>query len=168
MKLLKQLFLFLSFCVPGTVFSQIGNTNGQYDTAIKQVYSILELLNKGDKKALKELFSETSFQSKKEFQKIISSSNLKWVKEILTKNGIPERNDLVVAGWKTVSKDQNASFSLNITLYFKGQNVKKSSTDDHFCFNFYKASSGEFLFNGLLFFKKSDYLNSKKMGNYSK
>jgi hypothetical protein len=162
------LFIIISIIVPTVGFSQIGNTNGQYDEVIKQAYTLLQCLHIGDKKTIKRSFIESNFQSKKEFIKTISSSNMKWASELLKQNGTPDKNDIAIASWKTVSKDLEPNFSINITYYFKGQNVKYSNSDDHFCFNFIKNTKGEYFFNGLLFFKKSDFQNVKKLSNNSK
>jgi len=162
------LFIVIPTIVPTAVFSQIGNSNGQYDEVIKQAYTLLHCINTGDKKAIKNSFIESNFQSKKEFIKTISSSNIKWASELLTQNGIPDKNDIAIASWKTFTKDLEPNFSINITYYFKGQNLRYSNTDDHICFNFIKNTKGEYFFNGLLFFKKSDFQNVKKLSNNSK
>jgi hypothetical protein len=168
----RSIILALIVCfmyTPHLVFSQIGNTNGQYDDVIKQAYSLLQLLKESKKKELKEQFIENNFQSKKEFKSMLSSSNIMWSKDLLTSEGIPDKNDIIISGWKTVSKDlQSSSFSVNITFYFKGTNLKYANSDNHICFNFYKNSEGSYIFNGIMFFKKSDYKNVKKINDRAK
>jgi hypothetical protein len=150
-------------------FSQIGNTNGQYDGVIKQAYNLLQLIKESNKKEIKKEFIENSFQSKKEFKKMISSSNVQWAENILQSEGIPDKNDIMISGWKTISNDiQSSSFSVNITFYFKGSNAKYSNSDDHICFNFFKNKMGEYSFNGIMFFKKSDFNKVKKYNDSAK
>ena len=161
-------FILTSSFFPHTVFSQIGNTNGQYDEVIEQAYTLLQNIHNGDKKTLKEKFTETNFQSKKEFKKTVTTSNLKWAKKIISDIGIPEKKDLVIASWKTSSKTQESTFSINITFYFRKQNQEFSNSNDHICFNFYKSTAGKYFFNGLFLFKKSDFLNVKKLSDNSK
>ena len=163
------LIILFSAVLPQLIYSQIGNTNGQFDEVIKQAYTLLQLTKNNDKKALKAKYTETSFQSKKEFNKMLSSGNMHWANEILNQNNTPDKNDILISEWKTVSKDIQAStFSVNVTFYFKGKNLKYSNSDDHICYNFIKTTSGDYLFNGIMFFKKSDFINVKKISDNSK
>jgi len=167
MKLYKCLCFIIVFFIISTksIYSQVGNTNGQYDEVVKQAFSILQDINAGNKKALKIKFTESNFQSKKEFYRTTKSSNLKWANEIITINGLPNKEDIAITGWKTFSKDDESSFSINITFYFKGKNDKYSNSDDHICINFIKRNTGIYLLNGLMLFKKSDFYTLKKLGN---
>jgi len=164
-KILFSISLLILCFISSISFSQTGNTNGQYDDAIKQAYILLQYIQNQDKNSLKEKFTETSFQTKKEFSKMLNSSNIKWANNTINQNGIPEKGDLLISGWKTVSKESQSTFYINITFFFKGKNVKYTNSDDHICFNFFKNQAGEYCFNGIMFFKKEDFIKAKKITN---
>lgn len=173
MKFCNRCFVFFLFVfivlTPGNLFAQLGNENGQYDDVIKLSYDLLQKVNENNKDALKSSFHEGSFQTKKEFNKMLSNKNIKWAQKTILTNGIPSKNDISLSAWKTIMKEtQSSSLSINVTFYFKGNNKKYSNIDDHISFNFYKNSLGEYHLNGLLFFKKDDFLNVKKLSDFSK
>lgn len=164
-KILFSITLLILSIISSNCFSQTGNSNGQYDDAIKQAYILIQYIQNRDKNSLKEKFTETSFQTKKEFRKILNSSNIKWAINTIKTNGIPEKNNLLISGWKTVSKESKSTFYINITFFFKGNSVKYTNSDDHICFNFFKNQAGEYCFNGIMFFKKDDFVKAKKITN---
>ena len=166
----KIVFGIISFIfgVNVSLYGQIGNSNGQYDDVIKQAYEMINQLSIGDKKGLKTRFIESNFQTKKDFNKMLLNKNIKWTKEMIKTYGLPLKKDIIISGWKTVSKGQETIKStLNLTFFFRDSSAKKSNSDDHLNLNFIKIENGTYIFNGLLLFKKSDFtpVKIKKLEN---
>ena len=161
-------FLTLLLVINTTAFTQIGNTNGQYDEAIKEAYSILELIYNTNKKELKSRFNETNFQSRREYLKNIKSSKIKWVQSILKQYGNPKKEDILLSGWETVAKSANEStFSVNITFILNSDNKQNKNNSDHISINFYRNKDGIYKMNGLLMFKKNELIRVKNIEDSS-
>jgi len=152
---LISIFFFFS---PFFSFSQIGNSDGRYNVVIEKAYSFLNLLKDSKKEEVKNSFKETGFQKKKEFKHFLSQKNLEWVKQVIDTFGLPDKRDISISEWRTSSKDNvGNSMSVNLTFYFKEKNKEFSQIDDHVCLNFIRTNDGEFMLDGLMFFRKSDY-----------
>lgn len=167
-KKISILFSVFLFVCQSSIFAQIGNNNGQYDDVIKEAYSILDLIQKSDRKAIKQKFYESNFQTKKEFLKNCKTVNLKWVGQLLKQNGIPKQEDLMLSGWKTVSKDiTETSFTVNVLFFLTDDKNVNKNNRDHVSINFIKSKNGIYTMNGLLIFKKNDLVKVKNIEDSS-
>ena len=162
--LYRILLLFVVVSVSFNSYSQIGNKNGKYDDVIQKAYQLIDDLRNQNTSRVLSSFHYTGFQEKSDFKRFIKKHNLLWLEETISRNGLPEKKDISISDWRTkVSKTDKAVHSINLTFYLKDSNKAISLTDDHISINFQKISSDTIYFDGLMFFKKSDFEVVKQM-----
>lgn len=159
--------LVLAFIITGIhqrAYTQIGNNEGRYNDVINNSFSILEDIKNANKKTLLSNFKYSGFQLKSEFKHFLSKKNLNWAKETLELYGMPVKEDVSISEWRTVSKDkENIGSTVNLTFFFKKKDEKFSIINDHISLNFKKDKDGNYYLDGMMFFKKNDYIEIKKI-----
>lgn len=163
----KFLFLIFSLCLSLVSIAQIGNEDGHNDIVISQAIRTVEKLQAKKNKEVLAEFVECGFQEKKMFKKNISGKNLKWIGEVVNEYGFPPKEEIDISEWKVTSASgENAhSTTINVSFYFKRDQDSFSHINDRISLNFKMNEKGEYLLNGIMIFKKEDFLEIKKIIN---
>jgi len=145
--------------------AQIGNDDGRYDKAIEEAYKILKEIKALNKEYLITSFTETGFQKKSEFKKNLSKKRLIWASDLIYEFDSPQKEDISISEWRISSKDESGSneytFSVNIGFFFKKVSEEYSNANNRININFKKIDDNTYLFDGLLFFKETEYIKVK-------
>lgn len=159
-KILAVIILNAFFSIVG--FSQIGNKSGKYDSIITISNAIVQDLYNGNSKAILSKYSDTGFQSRNEFKNFLHKDNLKWLKHTIDVFGMTPKSELDISEWR-VQSEGKTSVSINITYYFSKKGTPFSMTNDHISFSFLINDENDILLNGMMFFKKEDYVMVKNI-----
>jgi len=77
----------------------------------------------------------------------------------------PQKEDISISEWRISSKDESGSneytFSVNIGFFFKKVSEEYSNANNRININFKKIDDNTYLFDGLLFFKETEYIKVK-------
>lgn len=156
----------IRFCIvawtillPAVVFPQGSTSSAKYDDVITKAYGYLELIRNKNKKELLKAFEVSGFQDKKEFKHFLSSKNLDWAQSVIDAKGMPPRGEVSVSEWRTVTNDSlYKGQKINLTFFFKAADEKFSHINDHVSMDFEMGKDGVYRLDGLMFFKKDDYV----------
>jgi hypothetical protein len=130
---------------------------GHYESAIDKAYYYLGLLSGGTAKQVAAEFTESGFQSKKDFKKKLSGKNRKWAASIIEQYGIPPREEAAISAWRVASRSTSGeSESVNVSFYFKEASAEHLPTNDRISINLIKNETG-YSIDGILFFVKEEY-----------
>lgn len=163
MRFNKSIALFFILIISTSVFAQIGNENGRYNDVINECYKVLSDIRHQKKSALKKRFAETGFQEKEDFSEFVNGKNLRWAKDIILEYGIPKKEEISISEWRVASRETDGnSSSINLTFYFKEDETEFNPINDHISLNF-KSQEGTYILDGMMFFKKDEYLKVKSI-----
>ncbi|MBK8806345.1 MAG: hypothetical protein IPO21_06765 [Bacteroidales bacterium] len=160
--MVKTYFLFfvgIALCL--TSFSQESPRNTTVDSLIEVGFGIVENFKNNKLSAVKSLYTDSGFQTKKEFNSFINKDNSLWLSKVVDSLGLPQKSEIDVSGWKINSLGSEA-YSYNISYYFKKNNEPFFNTNDHISFNF-SSKDGIYKLDGLMVFKENDYILVKNV-----
>jgi len=160
-------FIFALLCLsslPGRVCCQIGNNDGRFNEIIKQAYVILDDIKAERKKSIVSKYKYSGFQEKDEFLHFVKKKNLSWAKQAIDTFGTPRKEEVSISEWRTSSKENEThETTVNLTFFFKRAGEKFSNINDHISLNFQRDSNGSYYLDGMMFFKKNDYVAIKRI-----
>lgn len=136
---------------------------GEFRPAVEKAREYLILLQDKNSSALKRDFVPTGFQDKRDFLRKISSENMKWSSSIVKKYGIPGDEQTAISVWKVSTQNtETEPASINVSFYFKSASQPLSLMSDRISINL-TPSGSDYLIDGILLFRKSEYDAMEKM-----
>lgn len=165
MKRTSQLLItsILSAVIHITALSQEKDYFGEYRPAVQKAIIYLQMIESQDIPALKQSFTESSFQDRDDFAYYISPENIAWSSALIKKYGIPGDDQTAISVWRIGDKkNEDASASVNLSFYFKDPSQPMSLLCDRISINM-SVRGGEYLLDGVLLFRKSEYDTIEKI-----